>query len=106
MTPHGVDNYCCGGGSGFAIMSGYNFPEWRVLVSSRKKFLQILQAFKDEPQDVPKYVCAPCSNCKGSIRDLLEYYHAGERSRIYYGGLVELIVNAMVDMKKPMIHFE
>ena len=25
MTPHGVDNYCCGGGSGFAIMSGYNF---------------------------------------------------------------------------------
>ena len=26
MTPHGVDNYCCGGGSGFAIMSGNNFP--------------------------------------------------------------------------------
>ena len=21
MTPHGVDNYCCGGGSGFAIMN-------------------------------------------------------------------------------------
>ena len=34
MTPHGVDNYCCGGGSGFAIMSGYNFAEWRNLVSS------------------------------------------------------------------------
>lgn len=106
MTPHGVDNYCCGGGSGFAIMSGYNFAEWRVLVSSRKKFLQILQAFKDEPQEVPKYVCAPCSNCKGSIRDILEYYHAKERSHIYYGGMVELIVNAMTDMKKPMIQFE
>jgi len=106
MTPHGVDNYCCGGGSGFAIMSGFNFAEWRTLVSSRKKFLQILDAFKDEPQEVPKYVCAPCSNCKGSIRDILTFYHAKERSRIFYGGLVELIVNAMVDMKKPMIHFD
>lgn len=106
MTPHGVDNYCCGGGSGFAIMSGFNFAEWRTLVSSRKKLLQILDAFKDEPQEVPKYVCAPCSNCKGSIRDILTFYHAKERSRIFYGGLVELIVNAMVDMKKPMIHFE
>ncbi len=106
MIPHGVENYCCGGGSGFAIMSGYNFAEWRVLVSSRKKFLQILQAFEDEPPDIPKYVCAPCSNCKGSIRDLLEYYHAKKRSHIYYGGLVELIVNAMTDMKKPMIHFD
>jgi Fe-S oxidoreductase len=106
MTPHGVDNYCCGGGSGFAIMSGYKFAEWRVLVSSRKKLLQILGAFRDEPLEVPKYVCAPCSNCKGSIRDILEYYHAKERSRIYYGGLVELIVNAMAEMKKPIIKFD
>ena len=106
MTPHGVDNYCCGGGSGFAIMSGYNFSEWRTLISSRKKILQILEAFKDEPSEVPKYVCAPCSNCKGSIRDILNYYQAGERSRIHYGGLVELIVNAMADMKKPMLRFD
>jgi len=26
MHPHGIENYCCGGGSGFAIMSGHNFP--------------------------------------------------------------------------------
>jgi Fe-S oxidoreductase len=106
MTPHGVDNYCCGGGSGFAIMSGHNFSEWRTLISSRKKFLQILGAFKDEPLEVPKYVCAPCSNCKGSIRDILEFYRAGERSHLYYGGLVELIVNSMAGMKKPMIKFD
>jgi len=105
MTPHGVENYCCGGGSGFAIMSGYNFAEWRNLVSSRKKFLQILNAFQGEPQETPKYVCAPCSNCKGAIRDIINYYHAEERSRLYYGGLVELIVNAMADMKKPIIRF-
>lgn len=105
MTPHGVENYCCGGGSGFAIMSGYNFAAWRNLVSSRKKFLQILQAFASEPQAAPKYVCAPCSNCKGAIRDIIGYYQAEERSNLYYGGLVELIVNAMADMKKPMIRF-
>ncbi|MEI7671289.1 MAG: (Fe-S)-binding protein [Deltaproteobacteria bacterium] len=105
MTPHGVENYCCGGGSGFAIMSGYNFAHWRNLVSSRKKFLQIINAFKDEPREAPKYVCAPCSNCKGAIRDIINYYHAEERSRLYYGGLVELIVNAMTDMKKPIIRF-
>ena len=106
MTPHGVDNYCCGGGSGFAIMSGYNFSEWRTLISSRKKFLQILGAFRDEPLEVPKYVCAPCSNCKGSIRDILDFYQGRERSHIYYGGLVELIVNSMAGMKRPMIRFD
>lgn len=105
MSPHGVDNYCCGGGSGFAIMSGFNFTDWRNLVSSRKKFLQILKAFEAEPPDVPKYVCAPCSNCKGAIRDLISYYHAEERSRLYYGGLVELVVNALVGMKKAIIRF-
>ncbi|MDA8123636.1 MAG: (Fe-S)-binding protein [Deltaproteobacteria bacterium] len=105
MTPHGVENYCCGGGSGFAIMSGYNFAEWRNLVSSRKKFLQILSAFQGEPRETPKYVCAPCSNCKGAIRDILNYYHAEERSRLYYGGLVELIVNALANMKKPLLLF-
>lgn len=105
MTPHGVNNYCCGGGSGFAIMSGYNFTEWRNLLSSRKKFLQILKAFEGEPSGIPKYVCAPCSNCKGAIRDILSFYDAESRSNIHYGGLVELIVNAMTDMKKPIINF-
>ncbi|MCK7515279.1 MAG: hypothetical protein MZV70_72320 [Desulfobacterales bacterium] len=61
--------------------------------------------FEDEPQEVPKYVCAPCSNCKGAIRDIIGYYHAEERSHLYYGGLVELIVNAMAGMKKPIIQF-
>ena len=67
MTPHGVNNYCCGGGCGFAIMSGYNFDDWRFLVSGRMKLKQVLDAFADCPSpDVMKYVCAPCSNCKGS----------------------------------------
>jgi Fe-S oxidoreductase len=107
MTPHGVDNYCCGGGSGFAVMSGNNFADWRISVAGRMKFKQILDAFSDQPgPEVPKYVCAPCSNCKGQIRDMLQYYGALDKSGITYGGLVELIVNAMVDVKEPFIKWE
>ncbi len=109
MTPHGVRNYCCGGGSGFAIMAPYNFNEWRNQISSRRKMRQILEAFQDtnlEDSDSPKYVCAPCSNCKGSIRDMLDYYGAKDKSGIYYGGLVELIVNAMVDCQEPILDWE
>lgn len=107
MEPHGVDNYCCGGGSGFAIMSGHNFPDWRFHVSGRKKLQQILNAFGDclDP-GVPKYLCAPCSNCKGQFRDLLAYYGLWEKHRILYGGIVELIVNAMSDVKPGFIEWE
>jgi Fe-S oxidoreductase len=107
MTPHGVNNYCCGGGSGFAIMSGNNFKDWRLAISGRKKLLQILDAFKDKPgPEVHKYVCAPCSNCKGQIRDLFQRHKVWERSGITYGGIVELIVNAMKDVKKSFIEWE
>jgi Fe-S oxidoreductase len=108
MTPEGVHNYCCGGGSGFAIMSGHNFGSWRHRLLGRRKFRQVLTAFKDEPwdQDHPKYVCVPCSNCKGQLRDIITYYDAWEKAGIFYGGLVELIVNAMVDAKPNYIDWE
>ncbi|MFP5229635.1 MAG: (Fe-S)-binding protein [Acidobacteriota bacterium] len=107
MEPHGVDNYCCGGGSGFAIMSGNNFSDWRFEVAGRKKMDQILTAFSDclDPA-TPKYLCAPCSNCKGQIRDMLAYYDLWEKNRILYGGLVELIVNAATDVKPGFIEWE
>jgi Fe-S oxidoreductase len=107
MHPYGVDNYCCGGGSGFAIISGNNFPDWRFHVSGRKKLQQVLNAFSEclDPS-VPKYVCAPCSNCKGQFRDLFAYYNLWEDHRILYGGLVELIVNAMTDVKPGFIEWE
>jgi Fe-S oxidoreductase len=108
MSPHGVENYCCGGGSGFAIMSGHNFDEWRHRFSGRRKFRQVLEAFGDEPMDQahPKYICAPCSNCKGQLRDIIKHYDAWEKAGIYYGGLVELMVNAMVDAKPDYIDWE
>jgi len=107
MEPHGVDNYCCGGGSGFAIMPSMNFPDWRSAVAGRMKFKQILEVFQDViSPEIKKYVCTPCSNCKGQFRDLLSYYDAWEKCGILYGGLVELVVNAMVDIKVPFIKWE
>jgi Fe-S oxidoreductase len=107
MTPHGVDNYCCGGGGGLSVMSDVNFTSWKVNVSGRLKFKQVLEAFADQPRpEVKKYVCAPCLNCKLQFRDILDYYAAREKSGIFVGGLAELIVNAMVDIKKPFITWE
>ncbi len=107
MEPHGVNNYCCGGGSGFAIFQGKNFPDWRNAISFRMKFKQVLEAFQENIEPgIKKYVCAPCSNCKGAFRDGLTYYNAFEKCGIIYGGLVELIVNAMVEVEKPFIEWE
>ncbi len=109
MTPHGVHNYCCGGGSGFAITQHGGFPDWRNMLSARMKLRQILNVFQDviEPEQ-KKYVCAPCSNCKGAIRDTFAHYKVFETCNIFYGGLVELIVNAMVDIKsdEPFLEWE
>ncbi|MEW6182797.1 MAG: (Fe-S)-binding protein [Bacillota bacterium] len=106
MTPNGAHNYCCGGGSGFAIMNELNFPQWRKKVSERMKTKQILEAFKDclDPS-IQKYVIAACSNCKGAMRDLIAHYKLWDKYSITYGGLVELMVNAIVDLP-PFMELE
>ena len=107
MTPHGIDNYCCGGGGGLSVMSDVNFTDWKVHVAGRMKFRQVLEAFSDQPgPEVKKYLCAPCHNCKLQFRDIFEYYRVKERSGIIVGGLVELIVNAMTSLKKPYIKWD
>jgi len=109
MTPHGVHNFCCGGGSGFAITQNNNFPDWRHTVSGRAKLRQILDVFQDViGPEHKKYVCAPCSNCKGAIRDMFAAYGVFDKCNILYGGLVELIVNAMVDIdsEEPFLEWE
>jgi Fe-S oxidoreductase len=107
MEPHGVDNYCCGGGSGFAIMNGQNFSDWRNQIAGRKKLEQVLRAFKDELDPaIHKYVCAPCSNCKGQLRGLIDYYNLWEEHSIMYDGLVELIVNCMTGVAPGFIEWQ
>jgi Fe-S oxidoreductase len=98
MTPNGVSNYCCGGGGGFAIMSDMNIRDWKLGISGRMKVKQVLDVFQDViSPEIPKFICAPCSNCKGQLRDLIGYYNLEELCNIHYTGLVEFIVNAMVD---------
>lgn len=107
MAPHGVENYCCGGGSGFAIMTRNNIEGWRMNITGRKKMEQICGAFSDcLGPETKKYICAPCSNCKGQIRELLEQNQLLEKNSLQYGGLVELIVNAMTDVEPGFIKWE
>ena len=76
-------------------------------VSGRKKMEQILGAFSEcmDPS-IKKYVCAPCSNCKGQIRELLEHNDLYSKNSFAYGGLVELIVNAMTNVNPGFIKWE
>ena len=85
-------------------MDTLNFSQWRKAVSDRMKVKQVLDAFADvlDPA-TPKYVTAPCSNCKGTLRDAISYYGLWEKYRIMYGGLVDLIVNAMADLPAGFI---
>ena len=78
MTPHGVNNYCCGGGSGFAIMSGHNFEDWRFLVSGRMKLKQVLEAFADCPSPhIMKYRLRAVQQLQGPVpRSCFRYYGA------------------------------
>jgi len=106
MEPHGVSNYCCGGGSGLVLMQNANFSDWRAAVAGRQKMKQIFETFGDcLSPDVRKFVCAPCFTCKLQLRDLFDYYGAAGRSGITYGGLIELVVNAMPETKTSIIEW-
>ena len=39
------------------------------------------------------------------IRDLFEHYEVFEKTGIWYTGLVEMMVNAMVDVEKPYLEW-
>jgi Fe-S oxidoreductase len=107
MTPHGAENYCCGGGSGFAIMSRNNIEIWRNNISGRKKMQQICDAFSDcLGPETKKYICAPCSNCKGQIREIIAHNDLLAKNSLRYGGIVELVVNAMTDVNPGFIKWE
>jgi len=107
MSPNRTDNYCCGGGSGFALMSGKTFLDWRLEIAGARKMEQVLAAFAAcmDPS-IPKYICAPCSNCKAQFRDLLTRRGLWKSNRIFYGGLAELVVNAMRDAKPGFLDWQ
>jgi len=65
MTPHGRDNYCCGGGGG--LVSIDEIHEFRMSVAGKVKAEQLRKTGAD--------ICiAPCANCKKQLKELVEYY--------------------------------
>jgi Fe-S oxidoreductase len=65
MTPHGAENWCCGGGGGLAAMN--EIREFRVTVSGVKKREQIRATGAE-------YVATACANCKRQLGQLLEHH--------------------------------
>ena len=82
MHPHGVRNYCCGGGGGLA--STGDFGQLRIK-AGKKKADQIRRTGA-------KIVATNCFNCMTQIRDLNKAYDLG----IEVKSIVEMTAEALV----------
>jgi Fe-S oxidoreductase len=67
MTPHGADNYCCGGGGGQLSMTEFTD---RRLQAGRLKADQIRATGA-------QIVAAPCHNCLDQLMELNKHYKLG-----------------------------
>ena len=65
MTPHGAENWCCGGGGGLSAMN--EIRDFRMTVSGVKKHEQIQATGA-------AYVATACANCKRQLGQLMEHY--------------------------------
>lgn len=87
MNPHGIENYCCGGGGGLVALTEY---EEKRLKAGKPKAEQIRKTGA-------KIVCAACENCRLQLNDLNSHYNLN----VKVVSLAELVVNAIViDRKK------
>ena len=107
MEPHGVYNYCCGGGSGLAIMSGHNFNDYRRQQVTARNWNEYLNAFRDElDPSIRECLLRRLLELQGPVHNLIAYYDLWEKHSIMYNGLVELIVNCMTNIKPGFIEWE
>lgn len=81
MTPHGLENYCCGGGGGLVALDEYNDKRMKA---GKPKADQIRATGA-------KTVAAACENCRLQLGDLNNYYDLNVRVT----PLADLIVKAM-----------
>ncbi|SFG06542.1 Fe-S oxidoreductase [Desulfotomaculum arcticum] len=88
MTPHGMDNFCCGGGSGIL----FDDPEMyqRRILLSKKKAEQVRAT--GVGKDGNGILCAPCSICKAQLYPMVEEHELGVEVK----GLVDLVGKALV----------
>lgn len=65
MTPHGRENYCCGGGGG--LVSIDETHDYRMTIAGKVKADQIRATGAE--------ICvAPCANCKKQLKELMAYH--------------------------------
>jgi Fe-S oxidoreductase len=65
MTPHGTQNYCCGGGGG--TVSIEEMEDFRMEIGAKVKADQLKATGAD-------IVVAPCANCKKQLRQVIKHY--------------------------------
>lgn len=105
MDPWAERNYCCGGGGGLTQIK--ETRGWRLYVSGKKKMEQVLEAFSECAEaETRKYLCAPCSECKTQLQQLVDQHAPWEQNRIRVGGLADLAVNAMVRVRPGFLNWE
>lgn len=82
MTPHGVDNYCCGGGGGQLAMSEYN-----------ERRMKIAEVKADQIRRTgAKIVVTPCHNCVDQLSQINFYYKLGVEIKT----IAEIVADALV----------
>jgi Fe-S oxidoreductase len=82
MTPHGTENFCCGGGGGQLAMGEYN--ERRLRVASVKA--------EQIRRTGAKIVCSPCHNCVDQISQTIQVYKLG----VKVVTLAEIVADALI----------
>jgi len=82
MTPHGYENYCCGGGGGLVA----NLDAMEVRLKAGWPKAQQIQATG------ARKVAVACDNCRLQIGDLSEHYGLGVEAT----GVCDLVCNALV----------
>jgi Fe-S oxidoreductase len=86
MTPHGTDNFCCGGGGGLLAMSEYKDNR---LKAGQQKANQIKKTGA-------QVVITPCHNCADQLSQLNQTYNLG----IQIKSVTELVAHALVKKGK------
>lgn len=81
MNPHGLENYCCGGGGGLVALPEY---EEKRLAAGKPKAEQIRRTGATK-------VAAACENCRLQLGDLNRHYELN----VEVTALADLIVKAM-----------
>ncbi|MFI5145013.1 MAG: (Fe-S)-binding protein, partial [Ignavibacteria bacterium] len=82
MTPHGTDNFCCGGGGGQLAMSEYN--ERRMKIAEIKA--------EQISKTGASVVASPCHNCVDQLMQIDNKFKLGVKVKT----LAEIVADAIV----------